>query len=108
MRHGGFSIVFTSYFLLPTFSLAHPEGIQCRLVDRRRRGEPLISLISGERLPGHRPEQSIHVTLVIAHLLQLSLHVCDHTVRRFSTVTDVDRAIVGIILGGRTVTPRRI
>src|ERR1700736_109039 len=88
--------------------LAQPEGIERRLVDHRRRGEPLIGLGGGERLPGHPPEQAIHLTLVIAHLLQLGLHVRDHLVRRFSTVTHIDRAIVSIILGRRTVTPRRI
>src|SRR5439155_19668521 len=50
-------------------SLSHPEGIQRRLIDRRRRGEPLIGLVGGERLPGQRPEQSIHLTRVVAHLL---------------------------------------
>src|SRR5439155_1138153 len=75
---------------------------------RRRRGETLIGLASGERLPGHRPEQPIHLTLVIAHLLQLGLHVRAHPVRRLSTLTHIDRSIVGIILGRRIVTPRRI
>src|SRR6266480_3730045 len=98
-----------SAFQFFSFSmLAQPEGIECRLVDHRRRGEPLIGLVSGERLPGHRPEQSIHLTLVIAHLLQLGLHVRDHPVRRLSTLTHIDRSIVGIILGRRIVTPRRI
>src|SRR5438067_2701737 len=88
--------------------LAQPEGIECRLVDRRRRGEPLIGLVSGERLPGHRPEQSIHLTLVIAHLLQLGLHVRDHTIRRLSALTHIDRGIVSIILGRSIITPSRI
>src|ERR1700680_2550660 len=88
--------------------LAQPEGIERRLVDRRRRGEPLIGLVGGKRLARHRPEQSIHLTLVIAHLLQLSLHVRDHLVRRLSTLTHIDRSIVSIILGRRTVTPCRI
>src|SRR5438445_5329902 len=88
--------------------LAQPEGIECRLVDRRRGGEPLIGLVGGERLPGHRPKQPIHLTLVIAHLLQFSLHVRDHPVRRLSTLTHIDRSIVGIILGRRIVTPCRI
>src|SRR5205823_2795766 len=80
-----------SAFQFFSFStLAQPEGIECRLVDRCRRGEPLIGLVSGERLPGHRPEQPIHLTLVIAHLLQLSLHVRDHPVRRLSTLTHID------------------
>src|SRR5438477_4768625 len=89
-------------------SSAHPERIERRLVDHRRHGESLISLISGERLPGHWPEQSVHFTSVIAHLLELGLHVRDHAIRRFSTVTHIDRGIVGIILGPRIVTPRRI
>src|SRR5207245_2700880 len=70
--------------------------------------EPLISLIVGERLSGQWPEQPIHLALVVAHLLELGLHVRDHAVRRFSTVTHIDRGIVGIILGRRIVTPRRI
>src|SRR5207247_4839223 len=78
------------------------------LVNRRRCGEPLISLIGGERFPGHRPEQSIHFTLVVAHLLQLSLNVRDHPVRRLSTMTHINRAIVSIILGPRIITPSRI
>ena len=32
--------------------LSHPEGIERRLIDRRRRGESLIGLVGGERLPG--------------------------------------------------------
>src|SRR5437899_8924114 len=98
-----------SAFQFFSFSmLAQPEGIECRLVDHRRRGKPLIGLVSGERLPGHRPEQPIHLTLVIPHLLQFSLHVRDHPVRRLSPLTHIDRSIVGIILGRRIVTPRRI
>src|SRR5437868_3503054 len=49
--------------------LRQSERIERRLVDYRRRGEPLIGLISGERLPSQRSEQSIHLTFVIAHLL---------------------------------------
>src|SRR6202011_2179644 len=79
-----------------------------RLVDHRRRGESLISLVGGERFPGQRPEQSIHFTSVVAHLLQLGLHVRDYAVRRLSTMTHIDRGIVGIILGARIVTPSRI
>src|SRR5438309_1383088 len=89
-------------------SSAHPERIERRFIDHCRHSEPLISLISGERLPGHWPEQSVHFTSVIAHLLELGLHVRDHTVRRLSTVTHIDRGIVGIILGARIVTPGRI
>ena len=63
LRPGGFSNL-TSDFLL-----SHPEGIERRLIDYRRRGEPLIGLIGGERLAGQRSEQSIHFTRVIAHLL---------------------------------------
>jgi hypothetical protein len=37
-----------------TLPLAHPEGIERRLIDRRRRGEPVIGLIGGKRLPGQR------------------------------------------------------
>src|SRR5713101_9042714 len=94
-------------FLLNSSS-AHPERIERRLVDHCRHGESLISLISGERLPGQWPEQSIHFTSVIAHLLELSLHVRDHSVGRFSTMTHIDRGIVGIILGARIVTPCRV
>src|SRR5438034_5473129 len=94
--------------VVDSFTLSHPEGIECRLVDRRRRGEPLIGLVGGERLPGQRPEQSIHLTLVIAHLLQHGLHVSDHLIRRLSTVTRIDRSVVGIIFGRRIVTPCRI
>src|SRR5438132_5187961 len=89
-------------------SSAHPERVERRLVCHCRHGESLISLISGERLPGHWPEQSVHFTSVIAHLLKLSLHVRDHAVGRFSAVTHIDRGIVGIILGARIVTPCRI
>src|SRR6266498_2640977 len=88
--------------------LSHPEGIERRLIDRRRRGEPLIGLVGGERLAGQRPEQSIHVTPVIAHLLQHGLHVGDHLIRRLSAVTHIDRSVVGIIFGRRIVTPCRI
>src|SRR5438128_6338744 len=89
-------------------TLSHAEGIERRLVDRRRRSEPLIGLVGGECLPGQRPEQSIHLTLVIAHLLQRGLHVRNHAIRRLSTMTHIDRSIVGIILFRRTVTPCRI
>ena len=63
------------YFSLSVFQRfsfclsSHSEGIERRLIDRCRRGEPLIGLVGGDRLPGQRPEQSIHLTLVIAHLL---------------------------------------
>src|SRR5207247_7859892 len=77
--------------------LTHPEGIECRLVDRCRLRESLISLIVGKRLPGQWPEQSIHLALVISHLLQLSLDVRDHSVRRLGAMTDIDRSIVSII-----------
>src|SRR5205823_5754540 len=40
---------------LSKFLLAHPEGIERRLVDRCRLSEPIISLVSGERLPSQRP-----------------------------------------------------
>src|SRR5439155_27297418 len=89
------------YFLLPTFALAHAKGIERRLIDRCRSGESVIGLVSGQRLSGQWPEQSIHLTLVIAHLLQLSLHVRNHTVRRLSTVTHTDRAVVGIMRSRR-------
>src|SRR5258707_679635 len=52
--------------------------------------------------------EAVHRTPVVAHLLQLSLHIRDHLIRRLSTVTHIDRAIVDIILGRRTVTPGRI
>src|SRR5207302_9557345 len=104
VRLGGFSKL---NFLLNSSS-THPERIERRLVDHCRHGESLISLISGDRLPGQWPEQSVHFTSVIAHLLQLGLHVRDHAVGRFSTMTNIDRGIVGIILGARIVTPCRI
>src|SRR5438552_15431177 len=94
--------------VVDSFTLSHPEGIERRLIDRRRRGEPLIGLVGGERLAGQRPEQSIHLTPVIAHLLQLSLHVRDHAIRRFRAVTHIDRSVVGIIFGRRIVNPCRI
>src|SRR5207245_11701522 len=72
------------------------------------RGESVIALVSGERLAGHWPEQSIHLTLVIAHLLQHGLHVGDHFIRRLRVVTHIDRSVVGIIFGRRIVTPCRI
>ena len=50
-------------------NLRQVEGIERRLVDYRRRSKPLISLVSGERFPSQRSEQSIHITCVIAHLL---------------------------------------
>src|SRR5262245_4035560 len=56
-------------FGLIFYSLRQSEGIERRLVDCSRRGEPIIRLISGERVTSHRPEQSIHFTCVIAHLL---------------------------------------
>src|SRR5205814_3208437 len=102
LRPGGFSLI------VSFFPLAHAEGVERWLVDRCRRGESLIGLIGGERFPGHRPEQSIHFALVVAHLLQLSLNLRDHPVRRLSTMTHVDRAIVSIILGPRIITPSRI
>jgi hypothetical protein len=45
-----------SNFLPSNFLLAHPEGIERRLVDRGCRGEPLVGLVGGERFPGQRPE----------------------------------------------------
>src|SRR6266478_2644722 len=89
-------------------SSAHPERVERRLIDHCRRCESLISLISGDRLPGQWPEQSVHFTSVIAHLLELSLHVRDHAVGRLSTMAHIDRGIVGIILSARIVTPCRI
>src|SRR6266446_4482806 len=89
-------------------SSAHPERIERGFIDHCRRCESLISLISGERLAGQWPEQSVHFTSVIAHFLELSLHVRDHAVGRFSTVTHINRGIVSIILGARIVTPCRI
>src|SRR4029453_8252736 len=62
----------------------------------------------GGRLPGQRPQQSIQLTPVIAHLLQHGLHVGDHLIRRLSTLTHIDRSIISIIRGGRIVTPCRI
>jgi hypothetical protein len=56
-------------FLIDSFNLRQVEGIERRLVDYRRRSKPLIGLVSGKRFPGHRSEQSIHFTCVIAHLL---------------------------------------
>ena len=56
-------------FLIDSLTLCQVEGIERRLVDYRRRGKPLIGLISGERFPSQRSEQSIHFTCVIAHLL---------------------------------------
>src|SRR5437870_13443769 len=94
--------------VVDSFSLSHPEGIERRLIDRRRRSEPLIGLVGGERLAGQRPEQSIHLTSVIAHLLQHGLHVSDHLIRRLRVVTHIDRSVVGIIFGRRIVTPCRI
>src|SRR2546422_1514239 len=94
--------------VVDSFTLSHPEGIERRLIDRRRRSEPLIGLVGGERLAGQRPEQSIHLTSVIAHLLQHGLHVGDHLIRRLSVVTHIDRSVVGIIFGRRIVTPCRI
>src|SRR5205814_8201162 len=47
-------------------------------------------------------------THVVSPLVQLSLNVRDHPVRRLSTMTHVDRAIVSIILGPRIITPSRI
>src|SRR5205807_7329841 len=87
---------------------AHPERIERRFVDHCRRSKSLISLVSGERFPGQRPEQSIHLTSVIAHLLQLGLHVRDHAIRRLSTMTHIDWGVVGIVFGPGIVTPRRI
>src|SRR5438477_2914633 len=88
--------------------LCQPKGIECRLVDHRRRGQPLIGLVGGECLPGQRPEQSIHLTRVVAHLLELGLHICDHPVRGLSALTHIGGGIIGIILGRRIVAPRRI
>src|SRR5262249_59986880 len=79
-----------------------------RLIDRRCRGKPVLGLIARQRVSRQWPEQSIHFTPVIAHLLQHGLHVGDHFVWRLSMLTDIDRSIVGIILGRRTVTPCRI
>src|SRR5437762_11146667 len=89
-------------------ALSHPEGIERRLVDRRCRGESVIALVSGKRFAGQWPEQSVHLTLVIAHLLQHGLHVGNHFIRWLSTVTHIDRSVVGIIFGRRIVTPCRI
>src|SRR5207244_11676211 len=36
------------------------------------------------------------------------LHVRDHSIRRFSAVTHIDRSVLGIIFGRRIVTPCRI
>jgi hypothetical protein len=58
---GGFSV--------DSFELCQPERIKRRLVDYGRCGQSLIGLVAGDRLPGQRPEQSIDLTLVIAHLL---------------------------------------
>src|SRR5207244_11443277 len=55
-----------------------------------------------------RPEQSIHLTPVLAYLLQHGLHVSDHLIRRLRVVTHIDRSVVGIIFGRRIVTPCRI
>src|ERR1700746_1282496 len=89
-------------------SSAHSERIERRLIDHCRHGKSLISLISGERLAGQRPKQSLPLPSVVAHLLELGLHVRDHTVGRPSTMTHINRGIVGIILGARIVTPCRI
>jgi len=58
-----------SQIYLSNFLLAHSKCIERRLVDRLCLGEPLVGLVGGERLAGQRPEQSIHVTPVIPHLL---------------------------------------
>ena len=55
--------------LVDSFNLCQVEGIERRLVDYRRHSKPLIGLVSGERFPSQRSEQSIHITCVIAHLL---------------------------------------
>src|SRR5206468_10784487 len=85
-------------FLPSTFLLSHPEGIERRLVDCRSRGKSLVGLVGTERLAGYRPEQSIHVTPVVAHLLQLVMHVSDHLTRRVTTVTRIHRTVDAIIL----------
>src|SRR5437763_4956897 len=88
-------------------ALSHPEGIERRLVDRRCRGESVIALVSGKRFAGQWPEQTVHLTLVIAHLLQHGLHVGNHFIRWLSTVTHIDRSVVGIIFGRRIIAPCR-
>ena len=55
--------------LVDSFNLRESEGIERRLVDCRCHRKPVVRLISGERFPSQRPEQPIHLTCVIAHLL---------------------------------------
>ena len=56
-------------FYFRYLSLRQSERNECRLVDCRRRGEPLVGLIGGERLSGQRPQQSVYFTCVVTHLL---------------------------------------
>src|SRR6516165_8438402 len=68
----------------------------------------MIGLVSAERLARQRPKQSVHLALVITHLLQLGLHIRDHLVRRLSAVTYIDWSIVSVVSGRRVVPPCRI
>ena len=56
-------------FCFKYLSLRQSERNECRLVDCRRRGKPLVGLIGGERLSGQRPQQSVYFTCVVTHLL---------------------------------------
>jgi hypothetical protein len=54
---GGFSFIdfFSTTQHLNLF-LSHPKGIERRLIDHGRSGEPSIGLVASQRLPGQRPE----------------------------------------------------
>src|SRR6266480_2198530 len=90
-RGGGFSVI--------GLSLRHSQRLQRWLIDCRCVCQPVGTLVIRDRSPRLRPEQTIHFTLIITLLLQGSLDIGDHLIRR-QVVIGVNRAIIWIIRVG--------
>src|SRR5262249_19636919 len=82
-------LIFTSYF---AFSLHQPHRGKCRLINRRSDRQSVVSLVSCNRFPGHRPKDPIDRSIVITGARQLFLNIDGYLVRRQSVVA-VDRAV---------------
>src|SRR5262249_7902283 len=68
---------------------------KCRLIDRRRDRQSIISLMGGDGFPGHRSKHPIDRSIVVTGARQLFLNTDGHLVRR-QTAIAVDWPVIRI------------
>src|SRR5437773_5062372 len=86
-------------------SLCHSQRFQRRLIDRCCLVKSVIALEIGNGTARERPNETVHVAMIITLLLEGGLYICDYLVRR-QVIVSVDRTVPGIVCVG-IVAPGR-